>query len=222
MKLSRDELRKLTLVKLLALLRAGKIDPKRARDVNYILDTLSNVGVEQGLAYRIWVVSESEFMAEARLAAKRRSKFAAILLLFTAVEHITNHYVRVFGELRGLPEKAVDAMLFRCSHEDKITWLGSLLGFGLPERMATSIAELRSARNKIVHFPQLPMIASDKDERPDSWSKLQDAVSGLRLSRFLSLPESLREHLERAYQSADPVYAPAVEMLESLIDAKKA
>jgi len=222
MKLPRTEFRKLKLIKLLALLRAGKIDPKKSNDVGYIMNTLATVGVRQGLAYRIWVLSESEFIAEARLAAKRKSKFAAILLVFTAVEHITNHYVRVFGELRGLPEKAVDTMLFRCSHDDKITWLSSLLGFDLPDQMAKKIAELRSARNKIVHFPQLPMIASDKDERPDSWSKLQDVVNGFRLSSFLSLPENLRAHLERVYQRLDPAYSPAMEMLQTLIDAKKA
>lgn len=216
MRLPKSEVENLRFIKVLSLLRHKQIDPASATDGPYILKTFREVGVDQGIEYHIYIKTENEFIKQARHAIKTKAKASAIILLFTAVEHVTNHYVRVFAELRGLSRAAIDDMLYGSSHTDKITWLASLLGFSLPTGLLAQIAGLRSVRNKVVHSRQSPYIARVADEVEGSWDAVQRSIRSLKFRSLSNIPGRLRDHLEFAFQRAHPDFPIAYTVMHTL------
>jgi len=208
---------KLFLWTVLSMLRYKRIDPHRASDKTYILKAYRRNLKAHPLELRMYVLTEDEFIEQARHANRTKAKASAIILLFTAVEHITNHYIRVFAELRGLPCAEINKML-RVNHSEKSGWLAALLGFNIPAVLASKVDKLRAIRNRIVHCQRAPDVSTEAGDKDGSWSEIKKLIQGMRMREFLGLPEKLRNELERAYQVASPDFPAAHEMTDIIIE----
>jgi hypothetical protein len=192
-------------MRLLALFEAGLIDTSRATDPTYLASRLIDDALYDRAPSRMFVETESSFTDAARLLGRRGDKESAVILLFTAVEHVTNFYIRVFSELRKHDGATISEMI-SAPHPLKIAVILPSLGVDLTEPMKAGIRELRAIRNRIVHFDHVPMIIHRRDEREGSDDKLRKALAGIVLTRFYLLPQSMREHCEKIYQAKHPHY----------------
>lgn len=211
----------LLFIKLLGLLRHKLLDPERVNDLPYLFNAIKTIDTAQGLEYRLYLTTEDEFIEQARAAYKAKALSAAVVLCFTAIEHITNFYVRLFSELKGLSPKQIDKMLQACHHDDKLTWLAALLGLPVPTKMLTEINGLRAVRNKIVHSPEAPGILRHGGSDPGSVNENERRIAGLKMRCILTLPDRLRNYLEPRFQKQHPDFAVAELMLKNIINERR-
>jgi hypothetical protein len=192
-------------MRLLALLEAGLIDVSRLHEARYLAQQLVDDSLYDQAPSRMFTETENVFLRGARLLGKRSDKQSAVILLFTAVEHITNFYIRIFAELRK-HDAATIAEMISTAHPLKISVILPSLGVEISARLKAKISELRAIRNRIIHFDHLPYIIHPRNEKEGSYDKLRKALRGIILQRFYHLPDSLRQHCESVYQKNHPNY----------------
>lgn len=192
-------------MRLLSLLEAGLIDLSRLHDGLYLAQRVVDDSLYDQAPSRMFIQTEGIFLRGARMLGQKGDKESAIILLFTAVEHVTNFYIRLFAEFRKHDASTTTEMI-SAPHPLKISVILPSLGFEIPSSMKVKIVELRAIRNRIIHFDHIPFILHPTAEKEGSYDKLKKALRGIVLRRYYCLPESMREHCEAAYQEKHPHY----------------
>ena len=192
-------------MRLLTLLEAGLLDATRLQEGRYLAQRLTDDSLYDQAPTRMFIETENTFLDSARTLGKRGKKESSIILLFTAIEHVTNFYIRLFAEMRKHDTATISEMI-SAPHPLKVSVIFPSLGVEIPSAMKAKIIELRAIRNRIVHFDHIPFIVHPRDEKEGSYDKLRKALRGIILRRYYGLATSLREYCESTYQKKHPHY----------------
>lgn len=190
-------------LRLLTLLTAGEIDIYRLKDRAYLAKQLTDNALYEKAPSRLFIETHASFAKSAKILLESNEEESAVILIYTSIEHILNFFVRAFGEMLDKEEAVISEML-RANSQLKVSVILPSLGLNISKEDMLKIKDIRSLRNKLVHFEHKPDMIGNEEDTISSFQKVRESLNLLDLKSYSDFPDKLYSDFYFQYSKANP------------------
>lgn len=199
---------------LLKMLKNNLIDLEKANDGMYLWGVIQEKMPE--ITPEIFILLHKDFLEVAKYCVENGKHPTAIILVATAIEHVTNIFYRSLLSHKGLLDAQITEIVRRNNIEAKLGWLLTVTcNATLPDDLLNNIKEIIELRNALVHYKAIP---EKMDVESGSWENIKPKVDKIDYEQLLDIPDELDYALMETLEGIDPSRKIARELWHTMFN----
>jgi hypothetical protein len=199
---------------LLKMLNNNLIDLEKADDPMYLWGVAGEKMLE--ITPEFFILLHKDFLEVAQYCVENDKQPTAIILVATAIEHVTNIFYRSLLSHKGLPDAQITEIVKRNNIEAKLGWLLTVTSNAtLPDYLLNNIKEIIELRNALVHYKAIP---EKWDVKSGSWENIKPKIDKIDYEQLLDIPDELDYALMEILEDIDPSRKIARKLWHTMIN----